>query len=208
MIGDLEFVQIFSAKLFHDLAGTLGAISSAIEFVHSDDVEVKNKALELMEISSNQANDRLRFMRYAYGISKYSGDADLDIVRELCLLLGKDKRVDVEFTPPGHLTNEKTMDVSKGKLIVCLASLAKSTLIHGGIVKVAWQGDNSITVTAEGDEVKDPQDLHDIINGEEYLDMPIAPSNVHAYYIFRLLDAKKIKLDISVAEKSLTYTIK
>lgn len=208
MINDLEFVQIFSAKLFHDLAGTLGAISSAIEFVHSDDVEVKNKALELIELSSNQANDRLRFMRYAYGISKYSGDADLDIVRELCLLLAKDKRVEVEFTPPGHVTNEKTMDVSKGKLIVCLASLAKSTLIHGGVVKIAWQSDNSISVIAEGEELKEPKDLHDIINGEEYLDMPIAPSNVHAYYIFRLLDSRKISLDISSGPKSIAYTIK
>lgn len=208
MIDDLEFVQIFSAKLFHDLAGTLGAISSAIEFVHSDDIEIKKKAMELIELSSNQANDRLRFMRYAYGISKYSGDADLDIVRELCLLLAKDKRVEVEFTPPGHLTNEKTMDVSKGKLIVCLASLAKNTLIHGGVVKIAWENNNSVTVTAEGQDLKEPKDLHYIINGEEYLDVPIAPSNVHAYYIFRLLESNKINLDIKQGPSSLTYTIK
>lgn len=208
MINDLEFVQIFSARLFHDLAGTLGAINSAIEFVHSEDVEVKNKALELIDLSSNQANDRLRFMRYAYGISKYSGDADLDIVRELCLLLAKDKRVDVEFTPPGRLTNEKSMDVSVGKLIVCLASLTKNALIRGGIVKIAWQNDDTITVTGEGEEIKEPAELHDIINGEEYLDVPITPRNVHAYYIFRLLETKKIKLDIQSDKKSLTYKIK
>jgi len=208
MIEDLEFVQIFSAKIFHDLAGTLGAINSAIEFVQSEDVEVKNKALELMELSTNQANDRLRFLRYAYGISKYSGDADLDTVRELCLLLAKDKRIDIEFTPPGRLSNEKSMDVSKGKLIVCLASLAKGALIHGGVVKISWLGDSSISILAEGNEVKELKDLHAIIKGEEYLDVPIAPSNVHAYYIYRLLETKKISLDIKSNDTSITYTIK
>lgn len=208
MLGDLEFVQIFSAKLFHDLAGTLGAINSAIEFVQSDDVEVKNKALELMELSSNQANDRLRFMRYAYGISKYSGDADLDIVRELCVLLAKDKRIDVEFSPPGMVSGQKSIEVNKGKLVVCIASLAKGVLIHGGKVKISWQEDGSVLVSANGDEIKEQKDLHDIIKGEEYLDVPITPANVHAYYIRRLLDTRKIKLDIIAEKKSLTYSIR
>ena len=36
MIKDVEFLQYFAAKLFHDLAGTLGAIGSGIEFINSD----------------------------------------------------------------------------------------------------------------------------------------------------------------------------
>ena len=84
----------------------------------------------------------------------------------------------------------------------------KSTLIHGGVVKLVWQSDNSISVTAEGEELKEPKDLHDIINGEEYLDVPIAPSNVHAYYIFRLLDSRNINLYSNANPQSIAYTIK
>ncbi|MGV2432018.1 MAG UNVERIFIED_CONTAM: hypothetical protein LVQ98_01060 [Rickettsiaceae bacterium] len=207
MIKDIDFIQIFAAKLFHDLAGTLGAISSAIEFVQSDDVEVKKKALELMELSSTQANDKLRFFRYAYGISKYSGDADLATVRELCLLLAKDKRVGVEFLAPGSITNEQSMDVNTGKLIVCLASLAKSALIHGGQVKISWekQAPYSIIISATGPDLKPQTEAHDIICSSSQ--NAINTTNVHAYYIQRLISNNNIKLDIKTSDDAISYVI-
>lgn len=198
MLNDLEFVQIFAARISHDLAGTLGAINSAIEFIQSDDEDVREKALELMEISSNQANDRLRFMRYAYGVSKYSGDADIDSVRELCMLLGKDENINVEFTAPGKIANDQSIDVNVGKLIVCLAHLARSNLLRGGLIKISWMEDrsNSIVISAMGNDVKSPKDLHDIISGKDYVDVAINPTNIHAYYMHKLIAAQKINLEI------------
>jgi hypothetical protein len=176
----------------------LGAINSAIEFIQSDDEDIRKKALELMEISSNQANNRLRFMRYAYGISKYTGEADLDNVRELCLLLGKDDNINVEFTAPGQITNDKNIDVNVGKLIVCLASLARSNLLRGGLIKVSWfeERANSIIISAIGKDIKSPKDLHDILLGREYIDVAIDPVNVHAYYMYKLIASQKVNFEI------------
>lgn len=207
--NDLEFVQIFAARISHDLAGTLGAINSAIEFVQSDDTEVRKKALELMELSSVQANDRLRYMRYAYGISKYSGDADLETIRELCVLLEKDGNVKMNFQAPGKVTLDQTMDVGVGKLIVCIASMCKTNLFRGGSISVGWVEDkkNAIIITAEGEGIKEPKDLHEIMQGHNYIDVAITPQNVHAYYMQKLMEAQNVKLDIKATEGKIEYTI-
>lgn len=209
MVSDLEFIQIFAARISHDLAGTLGAINSAIEFVHSDDEEVRKKALELMALSSNQANDKLRFMRYAYGISKYSGDADIDNVREICMMFAKDDHVNIEFTSPGKISSDRNIDVNVGKLVVCLASLAKANLLRGGLIKISWLEDrsNSIIVSAIGEDIKSPKDLHDILGGKSYLDVPVNPTNVHAYYMYKLVESNSINLEIRDSEKQIDYIV-
>jgi histidine phosphotransferase ChpT len=205
MIKDVEFLQFFAAKLFHDLAGSLGAIGSAIEFVNSNDPEIRSQALELMELSSTQTADRLKFLRYAYGVSKYNGDADLATIRDLCLLLEKDNKIKVEFLSPGSLTNEKSMSVTAGQLILCLAALAKSSLLRGGTVKVSWENKNSIIVSATGDNIKNQVEAHDIINGNA--DVSINPTNVHAYYIKRLIDSRNIKIIIKLDKDKVSYII-
>jgi histidine phosphotransferase ChpT len=207
MIKDVEFLQYFAAKLFHDLAGTLGAIGSGIEFINSDDPEVREKALELMELSSNQANDKLKFLRYAYGVSKYSGDADLATIRDLCSLLAKDNKIKIEFLSPGSLTNEKSMNVTTGQLILCLAALAKSALIHGGAIKVSWEdkGKNAIIVSATGNNIKNQEEAHNIINGIG--EISINPTNIHAYYIKRLIDSRNIKITIKLDKDKVSYII-
>ena len=44
MVSDLAFVQYISAKICHDLAGALGALSNGVEFVGSTDPSVQKKA--------------------------------------------------------------------------------------------------------------------------------------------------------------------
>lgn len=207
MIKDIEFLQLFAAKLFHDLAGTLGAINSAIEFVNSNDPEVRQKAIELMDLSTVQTTDKLKFLRYAYGISKHDGEADLSNIKKLCMLLAKDKKIEIDFFPISSLTNDKLVDVTTGQLILCLAALAKSALIHGGIVSIAIdsRGRKILTVSAQGKTPKVQSEAHDIINGNQQI--AINPTNIHAYYIRRLIESYNIKLDIKTNPDIIQYII-
>jgi len=131
----------------------------------------------------------------------------LSTLRDVCLLLGKDKKINIEFLSPGSLTNEKSMNVVTGQLILCLAALAKSALIHGGTVKVLWEdkGKNSIIVNATGHNIKQQTEAHNIINGTS--DATVNPSNIHAYYIKRIIDSRNIKIAIKMDKETVSYII-
>jgi hypothetical protein len=97
------------------------------------------------------------------------------------------------------------MSVTAGQLILCLAALAKSSLLRGGTVKVSWENKNSIIVSATGDNIKNQVEAHDIINGNA--DVSINPTNVHAYYIKRLIDSRNIKIIIKLDKDKVSYII-
>jgi len=208
MITDLEFVEYFAARICHDLSGTIGAIGNALEFLESDDITVKKKAMELIQLSSTQANEKLKFFRHAYGIAKYNGEADLASLKTLCHTIINDSRVTLEFLAPGTIPQEKNIDVNTGKLILCLAFLAKSSLIYGGTVKVSMQDHNNksvMIVSASGTNMKIQTDMHNIILGDKEID--INPNNIHAYYIHRLVELLGIKLAIDVEKEKINYII-
>ncbi len=208
MISDLEFVEFFAARICHDLSGTIGAIGNALEFLESDDINVKKKAMELIQLSSTQASEKLKFFRHAYGIAKYNGEADLATVRNLCQTIINDSKVTLEFLSPGSMPSEKSIDVNTGKLILCLAFLAKSALIYGGTVKVSLQersNNAAIIVSASGTNMKIQNDMHNIITGAG--DIEINPTNIHAYYIQRLVKLLGINLSIDTENAKINYII-
>lgn len=209
MITDLEFAQYTSAKICHDLAGALGAIANGIEFIASEDPEMKKKALELINISAHQAIDTMKLFRQMYGSVKYPGKATIEQMKESCQLVINDKRVNLEFLIPFSLPSERVPNVDTTQLMLALVSLAKSQLIHGGSVSVMihpYKDHNSINIVASGRDMKIKYDSHQILNGK--LDnYTISSSNIDAYYISRLRENLKCPLEISEGHDKIEYII-
>ncbi|MEY3196666.1 MAG: hypothetical protein RLZZ59_32 [Pseudomonadota bacterium] len=210
MIKDLEFVQYITARFCHDLAGALGAIYNGIEFLESNESEVRSKAMDLVKVSSKQANATLKFLRNAYGIAKYEGDADISQIKEICtdMLLGSN--ISMDFLIPNSSQPDGAIDVNLGKLLLCVIALAKSSLIYGGNIKVSSSkndgGKFMLEVWANGKDIKIKSDLNDIISGQ-YNSSDIGATNVNAYYINRLMNSLNVDINIQEERGAIIYII-
>ncbi len=69
MVDNLKILELMSARMFHDLAGPIGAINNSLEFFESPegDHAIREKALEIVRSSSDEAILRLKYFRQAYG---------------------------------------------------------------------------------------------------------------------------------------------
>ncbi len=208
MITDLAFVQHISAKICHDLAGALGALSNGVEFVDSTDPNVQKKAIELIHMSSTQAIDTLKLFRQVYGTAKYEGEADLGQIKEFCQVMMRDRKINLEFLIPNSLPTERALSVNTGKLMLAVIYLAKSGLIHGGTMTISihHHGDhNSIHVVAHGKDMKIKSDCHQIMLGKSSGD--ISSTNVDSYYISRLREDMKSEMTINEGPDRVEYII-
>lgn len=209
MVKDLEFVQYISAKICHDLAGSLSALSNGVEFIDSADSEVRKKAIELIHMSSVQAIDTLKLFRQVYGIAKYDGEADLGSIKELCQVMIKDKGINLEFLIPNSLPAARALDVNTGKLMLAVVGLAKSNLIHGGTITVSihHHGDhNAINIVSSGIDMKAKSESNKIISSKDDNFM-LSSHNIEAYYIKRLKDAISSNITINENVDKVEYII-
>ena len=209
MVSDLAFVQYISAKICHDLAGALGALSNGVEFVGSTDPSVQKKAIELIHISSSQAVDTLKLFRQIYGVAKYEGEADLGQIKESCQMMLKDKNINLEFLIPNSLPIDRALDVNTGKLMLAVVYLAKTGLIHGGNMKISihHHGDhNSINIVAQGKDMKIKSDCHKVILGKDQK-QAISSMNIDSYYIQRLTEDMKSEMTINEGPDRVEYII-
>ena len=208
MITDLEFVEYISAKICHDLSGALGALSNGIEFVDSSDPNVQKKAIELIHISSAQAVDTIKLFRQIYGVAKNDGEADLGQLKELCQMMLKEKKINLEFLIPNSLPSERALNPQIAKLMLAVVYFAKAELIHGGgiTISIHHHGDhNSINIVAQGKDMKIKSDCHKIMLGKE--DAEISSMNIDSYYIRRLRESMNSEVTIKESADRVEYII-
>lgn len=209
MVTDLEFAQYISAKICHDLAGALGALSNGVEFIGSSDPMVNQKAKELINISATQAIETLKLFRQIYGASQSDFEADLVKIKQFAQMIVNGKNINLEFLIPNSLPTDRAFDVHIGKLMLAIICLAKSNLIYGGTIRVAIYkiGDrDGIKIIASGKDIKSRSEHSKIILGE--LDIQkITSSNIDAYYIKRLKEEIGCKVQINEDHNTIEYVI-
>jgi histidine phosphotransferase ChpT len=71
---DLRVCELLAARLCHDLAGPVAAISNGAELLGDDDPDFARDAAALIGDSARTAAKRLQLFRYVYGFSR-SGNA-------------------------------------------------------------------------------------------------------------------------------------
>lgn len=210
MSDSLELTQVLIAKFCHDLAGTMGAVGNAVEFLIEDNELLRKRAAELVSISSQHAIANLRFFREAYGISKNSGEANFDDIRELCtIFLQCNNKITLEFQQKHSHKPEVFIGLGVGKLVLCIVSVAATTLLHGGVVKVDIEKIFSgarVIVSSSGFGLKVNKIHHDILSGKAPKSS-LSTLNVHYYYTKMLIEQLGAKLSISSSEDKVEYII-
>lgn len=183
MHNQIEISQFIATKLCHDLAGTLGAIGSGLDFITSKNDEMRTKALDLARTSSEQSISRLVFFRQTYGIAKHQGEANLDEIKKAANDYLKSTKVSLNFHEKYFHMQDIFISANVGKVLLCLIHHAYLSLIHGGEVTVTVDKDDkntNIIIMAEGRSPKIDKEKLAILNGE--LDLEITINNCISYF--------------------------
>ncbi|GAT78683.1 hypothetical protein EHRUM3_09120, partial [Ehrlichia ruminantium] len=69
----LSNIELISAKLLHDLAGSVGAIVNYIECL-GDDESLSRSMMPLLSDASNDVMNKFKLLKQAYSISDDNGD--------------------------------------------------------------------------------------------------------------------------------------
>lgn len=210
MSESMELTQVLIAKFCHDLAGTMGAVGNAVEFLEENNEQMRKRAIDLVNTSAQHAIANLRFFREAYGISKNNGEANLDEIRELCsIFLSCSSKITLDFQRKHCHQPEVFIGLGTGKLVLCVVSVAATTLLRGGIVKVEIEKASSsarVIVSSLGSGLKINEVHHDILCGK-VKESSLSTLNVHYHYTRMLIEQLNANLVIKSSEDKVEYII-
>lgn len=198
MQSDIEISQYISTKLCHDLAGTLGAINSGVDFLESDNRDMRIKALELVKTSSANTVHKLVFYRHAYGIAKHQGEANLDEIKKAASEYLVGSKVTLNFHEKYFHLQNVFVSANVGKLLLCIIQHAYLNLIHGGEIKVTIETSkdiNKISISAAGKSPKLNEEKIDILNGKTK-EHELTVHNCISFFAYKF--AKKIEVELEI----------
>ena len=140
----LRLVQTLSARLCHDLAGTIGSLGAALELAVQEG-DGAAEALDVAQEAAQSLQDRLRLLRAAFG------PADETIARaelhRLIQLVPHGKRVKLELEFPA---DNVRMPGAAGNLLLCLAMLAVESLSGEGSVVLEQSSPSAFVLQISG----------------------------------------------------------
>lgn len=197
MISDLEFSELLSVKICHDLSGPIGAVNNGIELLHEDDEDIRNQSLNLVEESAAEAVARISFIRHAYG--KIGGSLDAGIIKKLSDDFFRSKKIEIKLIDDGQENFAGNLTGEAAKLILNGVKLVAASLIFGGLIEIYIKGnpDNyKIAIKGSGKNIKPDEDLISFIDG---LNIEVNIKNIHSYFMYRIVkeSGKKVTVENS-----------
>ena len=199
MVTTIKLLELISARMFHDLAGPIGAINNSIEFLEEEDPLIKEKALQLMKSSAHESILRLKFFRQAYG-----GLSDNEIHLSTVFALAQ------EFTENSKITlnwiaEEEIINSYLAKVILNFVIIALNGMIQGGILSIDNKNDK-ITIILEGKNIIFNEDTKLLLEGD-LKHISLSSANIQIYYTYLMLQSAKAKLTINKTTDALQFII-
>lgn len=199
---DIDFLELLSSKICHDLISPIGAIANGIEFMEEMGDDAGPEALELLKFSATQASAKLQAFRLAYGAG--GGDSSVkpeEVHKAFGKFIELDKKITQDWNPHGDLGVEDRPN-GFSKLLMCLLLLCAECLPKGGKITIAAAGTNLTSIKAEGTDaaLKPPMDR---ALSNEIAKENLEPRYVHAYLTGLL--AKEYSFTLAPASHSETH---
>lgn len=214
MATDLEIAQLIGTRLCHDLAGPVGAISAGVELIGDDPDMVDAESLNLIAGSAGAANDKLRFLRMAFG-STGSGGASLERLQEsvtayLSAVAGQSGSIgvtwfgDEDYTVIGDRFGDAAAQLIANVILLALEAAPGAQHLtcrgpgDGGFVSVESVGAQDRTLRLR-------QDLLDVVSGMTA--DPLSARTVQAFFAKRLAQGAGGLLKAEPVERGLVAAI-
>lgn len=156
----LDFAEVMTTRLCHDLAGMLGTVMGALELAGGDPA-LSGEAMSVAHEGAQQLANRLRLLRVAWG----GADADeirgersvgLDALVQLAAGLPKGRRVTVRLD---GLAADRAFTQASVRVLLNVLLLGVESLHGAGTVSLAGGPDGDVMVMIEGPRAAWPPGL-------------------------------------------------
>ena len=200
MISQIKLLELMSARMFHDLAGPVGAINNSIEFFEEDNPVIKEKALQIIKSSSHEAILRLKFFRQAYGTINDT-EVHLNDVKPLINEFLENTKLKLEWAD----NDQVSVDSYISKVILNLAIIALSSMIYGGSLEVNHTH-TKLKVTFVGKNLIFTEDTKALLEGDTSR-VTLSSANIQIYYTHMMIKTAKASLSIKKTVDKLEFTL-
>lgn len=209
MISDFDLAQLLQSKIFHDLAGPIGALSNGAEFLRESRNDVHQKAIDLMELSSSQAVARLQYFKYAYGYMPANIDTSVNKINPLITAFFKNTKIEVEWKHDSDRDDEMHLSHGTAKIILSLVLITSQMLLYGGKILITLSRNNddiNFSVTGESSNgIKLERDTVQII-GEKNFNLTYTSQNILPLYIVRLCDNFNANIGMNYTSETIQFS--
>ena len=189
-----RFSEFMSAKFCHDMAGPVGAINNGLDFLADDDLEMRTKALELVNLSSKQAISRVTFFRQAYGCVYDGSDSNIDSIKALVSTYIEGQSMNVTF---GQNTSQ-LLPNSVSKLLLNMILICSAITMYKGDVHIDVSTDlqaSKLTFACEAKIIKTTDELKGILKGAVD-SKEMTTRNVQYFYTYYLIRELGYSIDV------------
>lgn len=203
-IYNMKFTELLCAKFCHDLAGPVGAVNNGIDFLNCDNSQMQEKAVELIEMSSKQAINRLTFLRQAYGFLQDSSETGVSNLKSLIINFFYKSKVTVNFFIDKDIEN---LDRNILKITLNLTMIASTSIMYNGLLNINISHDDKknliVNIEGIGNTNKIEAEVLSILDGEK---VEQTTRNVQCFYTKHIADAIDYKFSTSNIGDKVIFT--
>lgn len=199
MVNTVKLLELMSARMFHDLAGPIGAVNNSIDFFEEENQAIKSKAIELAKSSAHESVLRLKFFRQAYG-----NISDTEISSQSIFLLIEEflekSKITLKWTIP-----ETSINSYIAKVLLNMVIIASNAMIYGGVLSFISE-DNQFHVELAGKNLIFTDETKSLLRGKVE-NVSLTSTNVQVYYTFLMLKEALSSLKVDHAQDILKFII-
>lgn len=199
--------ELLMTRFYHDFAGHVGVVNNCAELILCSNDSVKNNALSLLTENAQKLVNKFKFYRYAYStltsLDRLRAEEILELSRESLFLLEKNIVLKI------HETNNRPLESSVGKILICLIILAYSNVINKGniVCYISSIGSvHKIVVQAINGYQKINKERLKILKNDKTKEIPDV-FNCHEYYLLYLIESLSCNIVINKSSSMLEYTV-
>ncbi|MCT4634804.1 MAG: histidine phosphotransferase family protein [Rickettsiales bacterium] len=201
MVDQIRLLELMSARMFHDLAGPIGAVNNSLEFFEEENQEIRDKALGVVKSSSNEAILRLKYFRQAYGPVN-----DQEISLRDALPLVEEFLEKTKVTLICSNDNNIIISSSFNKLIMNIVIIAVGAMIYGGDLEIIATKEE-LKITLKGKDLILSDETISLLKGDlSYINLSSA--NIQIYYTHMVMNDAKYSITINKTSSTAEFIIK
>ncbi|PCJ29407.1 MAG: hypothetical protein COA94_01385 [Rickettsiales bacterium] len=205
MTRTIELSQALSAKLCHDLAGSIGAIDNCLSMICGQDTSIAKQAKVIASEESINLVSHLRLLRAAYGASAEEEEVSVISIMKLLTDFFEDKKTEL------NLHFEKGLiflDTQIAKAVMCLIVIAAESGAMRGVLDVHVNNINAseFKIISRSKILKLKEDNAQILEGD--LDAPIDVGNCREHYIGRICAQNGYIVSVNQTDELIEYNLK
>ncbi|MEK6734031.1 MAG: histidine phosphotransferase family protein [Pseudomonadota bacterium] len=194
-----KLLELMSARMFHDLAGPIGAVDNSVDFIEDEDPVIREKAFNLIKSSANESIIRLKYFRQAYGNlndNEVHANNIFDLVKEF---IGNNK-IKLDWKISTEMINTRI-----AKIILNFVIISLNSMIHGGVLRIELN-DNILVINFEGENLILSDDMLILLKGETN-HINLSSINIQIYYTGLILKDAKAKMRVNKTDRDIKFMV-